>query len=151
MCDTRGVTVLHFDLKCSQLLKLISATTACRIFLFMCVHINYNVLATEPLNFYFTWLVICRCAERQYLTSGSIFSRTSDLDLDLTWPLIELACFARFWSSLDRSSVVHQVLTVAPVMRYEMTLVHVLMFISFLNLTSINTVRTKIKVRVFYK
>ena len=39
---------------------------------------------------------------------------------------------------------------IAPVMRYEMTLVHVLMFISFLNLTSINTVRTKIKVRVFY-
>ena len=29
--------------------------------------------------------------------------------------------------------------------------VHVLMFISFLNLTSIKTVRTKIKVRVFYK
>ena len=41
--------------------------------------------------------------------------------------------------------------TIAPVMRYEMTLAHVLMFISFLNLTSINTVRTKIKVRVFYK
>ena len=39
---------------------------------------------------------------------------------------------------------------IVPVMRYEMTLVHVLMFISFLNLTSINTVRTKIKVRVFY-
>ena len=38
-------------------------------------------------------------------------------------------------------------LTIAPVMRYEMTLVHVLMFISFLNLTSINTLRTKIKVR----
>ena len=31
---------------------------------------------------------------------------------------------------------------IAPVMRYEMTLVHVLMFISFLNLTSINIVRT---------
>ena len=40
---------------------------------------------------------------------------------------------------------------IAPVMRYEMTLVHVLMFISFLKLTSTNTVRTKIKVRVFYK
>ena len=37
---------------------------------------------------------------------------------------------------------------IAPVMRYEMTQVHVLMFISFLNL---NTVRTKIKERVFYK
>ena len=41
--------------------------------------------------------------------------------------------------------------TIAPVMRYEMTLAHVLMFISFLNLTSTNTVRAKIKVRVFYK
>ena len=40
---------------------------------------------------------------------------------------------------------------IAPVMRYEMTLVHVLMFTSLLNLTSINIVRTKKKVRVFYK
>ena len=44
-----------------------------------------------------------------------------------------------------------QPLAVAPVMRDEMTRIHVLMFISFLNLFSINTVRTKIKVRVFYK
>ena len=68
MRDTRGVTVLHFDLKCNQLLKLISATTTCRIFLLLCVRINYNVPATELLNLYFTWPVICRCAERQYLT-----------------------------------------------------------------------------------
>ena len=60
--------------------------------------------------------------------------------------------FTVFQRNMDWRNVVGiNDLVIAPVMRYEMTLVHVLMFISFLNLTSINTVRTKIKVRVFYK
>ena len=38
--------------------------------------------------------------------------------------------------------------SIAPVMRHEMKRVHGLMFISFLNLSSIDTVRTKIEARL---
>ena len=75
--------------------------------------------------------------------------RRQDLQEAKLQPKVKVVVKERKADNLRKNIV--QPLAVAPVMRYEMTRIHVLMFISFLNLFSINTVRTKIKVTVFYK